>query len=163
MTIVRFGFTILLGCCITTESVQTSWGQILAAGTESTGAGVQQAGGAADDLGAIEQTSWPSVLLPKITLPKITFPEITMPRLWPSTEDDRPALLAPFVVGATKVSQGMKKAWEGTKDIFSAGSGNGTSPAKPSFWQRLISRAPADYDDGPQTVGEFMSQKRPMP
>ncbi|NOY41322.1 MAG: hypothetical protein GXP26_05740 [Planctomycetes bacterium] len=160
MTIARIGFTILLGCCIATESVQTSWGQILAVGAESTSVGVQQAGGAGDDLGVVEQTSWPSVLLPKIT-----FPKITMPRLWPSTEDDRPALLAPFVVGASKVSQGMRKAWEGTKDIFSAGSGNGTSPAPrgPSFWQRLIGQASADYDDGPQTVGEFMSQKRPMP
>jgi len=172
MTITRFSFTMLLGCCFAIGPVQFSLAQILDAPSQTpptqstipqptTPAQVQQAGTVADELANVEQTSWSGFALPKITMPK----------LWPSTVDDRPALLSPFVSGATKVSDGAKKAWEGTKDIFSVGASSETSatrapsaPPQPSFWQKLIGRAPQkEFDDGPQTVGELMSQKRLLP
>jgi hypothetical protein len=121
----------------------------------------------------IKQVGWPNIALPKITLPKITMPKITMPKmpaLWPSESDpDSPALLSPFVAGFGKLSAGTRNAWEGTKDMFSVFRGKRdsqraappTSIQKPSFWQRLTTRAPEP--DVPQTVGEFMRQPRPKP
>ena len=113
MTFARFCLTTTLGVCVAVTSTHMVQGQILGTETESAGAEVQQAGGPTEDLSEISQTSWPS-----IPLPKLTMPQITMPRLWPSEEDDRPALLAPFVAGASKVSEGSKKAWEGGKRHF---------------------------------------------
>jgi hypothetical protein len=53
--------------------------------------------------------------MPKVTMPKLTMPKIEMPKM---PEDP----LMPFKAGARKVSDGTKKAWEGTKEIFTFGS-----------------------------------------
>lgn len=172
MTIARIGFTTILSLGMIMGSAQISWGQLFGAGVESSTAElpageVQQAVGVEGDLGVVKQTSWPS-----IPLPSITMPQITMPRLWPSAEDDRPALLSPFIAGAAKVSEGSKKAWEGVKDMFSVSPSESTtdSPAassqqKPSMWKRLISRSPQKerQDDGPLTVSDFLKQERLLP
>ena len=167
MTRIRFAFTVLFAVATTFAITSNCSAQVLGTEAEQAPTAVQQAGTTEGDLGVVKQTSWPS-----IPLPKLTMPQITLPRLWPSEEDDRPALLSPFVAGATKISEGTKKAWEGAKEIFSVGNGKtaASSPApaaepKPSIWKRLIGRAPEKEtaNDGPKTVGEFMSQKRLTP
>ena len=179
MIIARMVFITILALGTVSGSSQILHGQFFGAkpktqtpapqspAVQATAGEVQQAVTAESDLGVVEQTSWPSIALPKITMP-----QITMPRLWPSEEDDRPALLTPFVAGANKVTAGTKKAWEGVKDIFSVGSGN-SSPAvnvapaqpKPSIWKRLIGRAPQkqQVEDEPATVSDFLKQERILP
>jgi len=78
-------------------------------------------------------------------------------------------LLSPFAAGYAKVSTGVKKAWEGTVDLFSvfqkkkvsAPVARSASKPKNSFWQRLTARK--QESKVPQTVGEFMSQPRLNP
>ncbi len=122
-------------------------------------AGVQQAGGPATvaQTSAVEQTGW-GIPLPKITMPKITMPKVTMPSMETVT--------GPFKSGFGKVSSGTKKAWEGTKEMFSVGQNktatttrrSAKTQEKPSFWHRLLVRE--SEPRAPQTVGEFMRQKR---
>ena len=173
MAITRAILALVLSWCLTLGSTQLLRGQIIKEPLPDSTGGVQQANaeiGSGAQSGLIQQVGWPSIPLPKVTLPQITMPKVTMPKLpplWPSSGDDQsPALLSPFVSGFKKVSEGTRKAWEGTIELFSVGSGKGTSnsaarnasPSQPSLWQRLVS--PAPEHDGPQTVGEFMSQKR---
>lgn len=87
---------------------------------------------------ATTPTGWLS--MPKITMPKLTMPKIEMPKL-PSDP------LAPFKAGARKVSDGAKKAWEGTREMFSFGGEKTAAAKKPTAEQ-------------PQTVAEFMAQPR---
>ena len=103
--------------------------------------------------------------MPKVTMPKLTMPKIEMPKM-PADP------LAPFKAGARKVGEGTKKAWEGTKEIFTFGGEEKKSadagstrfaphakPEQPSLWKRLTTSAPAE-PEGPQTVAEFMAQPR---
>ncbi len=113
---------------------------------------IQQAGGAAAAAAStVEQTGWAGIPLPKITMPKLTLPSLG-------------AITAPMKAGARKITAGTKKAWEGTKEIFSVGkkkpATRSRQPQQPkkSFWKRLLVREPG-YKV-PQTVGEFMSQPR---
>lgn len=101
----------------------------------------------------VKQTSWPSLPLPKITMPKISMPDMS-------------TVTAPFKSGYSKVTAGTKSAWEGTKEMFSFGKNDASAAKaqaggqeKQGFWQRLISNEP-EKPDGPQTVGEWMSQPR---
>ncbi len=117
---------------------------------------VQPAGGAAvAQTGAVEQTGW-GLPMPKITMPKLTMPTLTMPSMG--------AVTGPFKSGFSKVTSGTKKAWEGTKEIFSFGQNKTATTSlqsgqqQPSFWQRLLVRE--SKTQVPQTVGEFMSQPR---
>jgi len=122
--------------------------------------GLQQAGGAVASTagGPVEQTGWSGIPLPKVTMPKLTLPKLAMPSM--------SSVTAPVKAGFSKVSSGTKKAWEGTKEIFSLGQSKPaatpgvrmSTQTKPSLWQRLITK-PAE-PQGPQTVGEFMKQPR---
>ena len=122
----------------------------------------ESSGGA--EAGGVERVGWFNIPLPKITMPKLTLPKVTMPKmppLWPSESNEgSPALLAPVASGFSKISAGAHKAWEGTKEVFAAGTEEKApaAQAQPSFWQRLVGRSP--QPEGPQTVGEFMSQPR---
>jgi hypothetical protein len=82
-------------------------------------------------------------------------PKISMP--------DMSVITTPVKAGYGKVADGTKKAWEGTKEIFTFGkdSSASTSQSQPkeSMWKRMFSSEP-DKNDGPQTVGEWMSQPR---
>ena len=166
--------------CFLLGLAQSVEAQVLNASIPQDDRGVQQAAGNLDDTElsqGIRQVGWPSVSLPKITMPKITMPKITMPKitmpkfppLWPTGKEDEPsALLAPVASGFAKVSAGTKKAWEGTKEIFSVTKADSATssaiPAaqpEPSFWQRLVGKPPEPK--GPETIGEFMSQKRLNP
>lgn len=165
MAIARVRFSMMLGFWIAVGSMQVSLAQIFTAASDSTDGGVTQADIVGNEPGEVKQTSWPS-----ISMPQIKMPQMTMPNLWPSAENDRPALLGPVAVGASKVSQGSKKAWEGMKGMFSTSAGEEASSApavakqpRPSMWKRLITRKPQKSEPGPQTVGEFMSQKRMNP
>ena len=143
-------------------AAQSVGGRAIAGGAQ-TGlpqAGVQQAGGSVTSTqgGTVEQAGWSGIPLPKVSLPKLTMPKLTMPSMTSVT--------APMKVGFSKVSTGTKKAWEGTKEIFSLGESKpaaaprvrSSTQKKTSIWHRLIAR-PAE-PQGPQTVGEFMRQPR---
>lgn len=113
----------------------------------------------------VKQVGWFSLPMPKISMPKITMPQL--PPLWPTgKEGEKPALLSPFVSGVNKITDGTKKAWHGTKEVFAVGKGKAKTESapstatrsRPSFLKRLFGGEPEPQ--GPQTVGEFMSQKR---
>lgn len=95
-----------------------------------------------------------------IPMPKISMPKIEMPKMADSA-------LAPIKSSAQKVSSGAKKAWQGTKELFSfARGGSAEKPAprvasreQPSFWQRLVGGPPEP--EGPETIGDFISAERP--
>lgn len=134
------------------------------------GASGQTAGGAtASDITPTEERpsanasplGW--IKMPTITMPKVTMPKITMPKM-PADP------LAPFRTSARKVSDGAKKAWEGTKELFTFGGsqkaqGPGTRVAAngeaPSAMQRLFGGGKEEpVDEGPRTIAEWMSQPR---
>ncbi len=100
----------------------------------------------------VKQTAWPSVPLPKISMPKISMPDMSV-------------ITGPVKSGYGKVTTGTKKAWEGTKEMFTFGKGNSTSQTssssqpKQGFWGRMFSPEPEE-PNVPQTVGEWMSQPR---
>ncbi|NOZ41021.1 MAG: hypothetical protein GXP24_12475 [Planctomycetes bacterium] len=142
--------------------IADSRAQVFNPPAEQPEAGVQQAGGpAAAQTGAVQQTGWAGIPLPKITLPKLTMPKVTMPSM--------EAVTGPFKAGFGKLTSGTKKAWEGTKEMFSVGQNTtasttrrtASSQQKPSFWRRLLVRE--SEPKVPQTVGEFMRQKRLNP
>lgn len=102
---------------------------------------------------AVQQTAWPSIPLPKITMPKVSMPDMSL-------------ITTPVKAGFGKITSGTKKAWEGTKEIFTFGKGDSNPSAGPqdsqpkkSFWGKIFSSEP-EPQDGPQTVGEWMSQPR---
>lgn len=101
----------------------------------------------------VRQTAWPSIPLPKISMPKIWMPDMS-------------PITGPVKSGFHKVSIGTKKAWEGTKEMFTFGGDESTQAVsrqtaqqKPGFWSRMFSSKP-DPSSGPQTVGEWMAQPR---
>jgi hypothetical protein len=97
-----------------------------------------------------------------LKMPKITMPKIEMPKM-PADP------LAPVKTSARKVKEGSKKAWEGTKELFTFG-GNKTAeqpperlasrPDQPSVWQRMFGGGEPE-PEGPQTVADWMAQPRP--
>lgn len=99
-------------------------------------------------------TPWGWLKMPKFTMPKIEMPKMPADPL------------APLKNSARKVGDGIKKAGEGTKELFTGGSKDPqTSPRtpddSPSLWQRMFGAKKEDPKEGPQTVAEFMAQKRP--
>lgn len=91
-------------------------------------------------------------------------PSVSMPKVnWPKIPADP---LAPIKSSARKVSDGGKKAWEGTKEIFTGGAKNeqpaarvATAGESPTMWERLVGKK-QEEPQGPQTVKEWMSQPR---
>ena len=124
---------------------------------------VQQAGGAAvvaptgAPAGAVEQTAGWGLPMPKLTMPQITMPQMALPSM--------ASVTGPFKASFGKVTAGSKKAWEGTREIFSFGQnktavrGRASGQQQPSFLQRLLTPKPKESNI-PQTVGEFMRQPR---
>lgn len=105
----------------------------------------------------VRQTGWPSIPLPKITMPHVTMPKVTMP--------DMSMITKPVKSGFSKITTGTKKAWEGTKEVFTLGGNKSQQTAPPhasqkqGFWSRLFSPE-LEKPSGPQTVGEWMAQPR---
>jgi hypothetical protein len=73
---------------------------------------------------------------------------------------------APVKASARKVSDGTKRAWEGTKELFTFGQ-KPEQPAarvaslpqeKPSIWKRMFGGA--EEPQQPQSVAEWMAQPR---
>jgi hypothetical protein len=173
MTISRTCFIIAV-CLIVAAQATVVEAQIINAPMPDATGNVQQAVGTAEPKAhshGIMPTSWPSIPLPTITMPKLTMPKLTMPKLsmpkWPTRPDGTYySPFTPIVVGASKVSAGTKKAWEGTKEMFSFGGKEEASQPRlptasqpqPSFWQRMTGHEPEPT--GPQTVAEWMSQPR---
>jgi hypothetical protein len=89
-------------------------------------------------------------------MPKISFPKM------PANP------LAPIKSSAQKVSDGTKRAWEGTKEIFSIGGSKNDQPQArvatageaPSMWERMFGGGEEKKNEGPATVGEWMNQPR---
>jgi hypothetical protein len=112
---------------------------------------------AASDITPTEETggAWSWIKKPSFTMPKVAFPKMPADPL------------APIKNSAKKVGDGTKKAWEGTKEMFSFGGSKqedaGTRVASageaPSMWQRMFGQE-EKKDEGPATVGEWMNQKR---
>ena len=123
---------------------------------------VQQAGGAAvaATTGTVEQTAW-GLPMPKLTMPKLTMPQMAMPKL---AMPNFGAVTEPLKASVGKVTSGSKKAWEGTKEIFSFGQKKQATRSRaggqqqPSFWQRLLIRESSV--PMPETVTEFMALPR---
>ena len=93
-----------------------------------------------------------------LKMPTVTMPKITMPKM-PADP------LAPIKTSARKVSDGTKKAWEGTKEIFRGGSKDAeprvaTQGEAPSMWQRMFGPKEEPQPEGPKTVAEWMAQPR---
>lgn len=117
----------------------------------------QAAKQAADDITPTPEDSqdpWGWLKMPSVTMPKVS---------WPKLPADP---LAPIKSSARKVSDGSKKAWEGTKEIFTGGSKDeqpaarvAKAPESPSMWERLVGKK-QEEPEGPQTINEWMSQKR---
>lgn len=108
-----------------------------------------------------ETTTTPASPWSWIKMPKITMPKIEMPKM--PTDP-----FAPVKASARKVKDGTKRAWEGTKELFTFG-GPATDeptervaskPESPSIWSRMFGRA-EEEPEGPQTVADWMAQKRP--
>jgi hypothetical protein len=93
-----------------------------------------------------------------LKMPTITMPKISMPKM-PADP------LAPIKSSAKKVTDGGKKAWEGTKEIFRGGKAEepaarvASAGEAPSLWDRLTGKEPKP-PEGPATVTEWMSQSR---
>lgn len=130
-----------------------------AAGPPATNGGVQQAG------------FWDWLPKPQITMPEIKMPQITMPKIemptWKSGgQASDGGVFAPVKASAGKISSGAKKAWEGARELFGMARGSTAASAprvasqqQPSTWQRMFGSGA--QDQGPQTIGEFMSGSRP--
>jgi hypothetical protein len=95
-------------------------------------------------------------------MPKITMPKIEMPKM-PADP------LAPVKASARKIGDGSRKAWEGTKELFTFGGGKTPSqptervasrPDQPSLWSRMFGGAEPQQRE-PQTVADWMAQPRP--
>jgi hypothetical protein len=103
------------------------------------------------------QSPWGWLKMPKVTMPKVTMPKISMPKM-PADP------LAPIKSSAAKVTDGTKKAWEGTKEMFTGGSKTANTHAasktgeQPSIWKRMFGGE--EEPQPPQTVADFMAQKR---
>ncbi len=141
--------------------VQITEAQILNASVPTSSEGVQTAAGNAktgEEQGGFLPVSWPSVSLPKVTMPIITMPK------WPTNADGTAVSpFAPITAGASKISAGTRKVWEGAKEMFGYGDKSEAAqpaayPSEPSFWQRMTGREPEP--SGPRTVAEFMAQPR---
>jgi hypothetical protein len=100
--------------------------------------------------------AWGWLKKPSLTMPKLSFPKM------PSDP------LAPVKTSARKVGDGAKKAWEGTKEIFTLGGSKkneqsaarvATAGEAPSVWDRMFGGGEEEHQ-GPETVGEWMSQPR---
>ena len=110
----------------------------------------------ADDITPTEESAspWGWMKMPSVTMPKVS---------WPKMPADP---LAPIKSSAKKVSDGGKKAWEGTKEIFTGGKSD--QPAarvanagdSPSWWERLTGGEKKQEPEGPATINEWMAQKR---
>lgn len=146
--------------------VQITEAQILNASVPTSNEGVQTAAGNAktgEEQGGFLPVSWPSVSLPKVPMPKMAMPKIPMPT-WPTNADGSAvSAFTPITVGASKISAGTQKVWQGTKEMFGfGGKSEAARPAayssEPSFWQRMTGREPEP--SGPRTVAEFMAQPR---
>ena len=136
--------------------------QVFNAPVEQPVAAVQQAGGATAASGVVEQTAGWGLPMPKLTMPQITMPKLSMPQMaLPSME----SVTGPFKASFGKVTAGSRKAWEGTREIFSFGQkksavrGRASGQQQPSFLQRLLTPKPQEPQVA-QTVGEFMRQPR---
>jgi hypothetical protein len=114
-------------------------------------------GSAAPDITPTEEAAgpWSWIKKPSVTMPKLTFPKMPAEPL------------APVKNSAKKVSDGAKKAWEGTKELFTLGGSKDPQPQtrvaskeSPSLWQRMFGEKKAE-PEGPQSVTEWMKQPRP--
>jgi hypothetical protein len=100
------------------------------------------------------QSPWGWLKMPTITMPKITMPKMPADPL------------APIKSSAKKVSDGGKKAWEGTKEIFRGGKAEeptarvANASEAPSLWDRMTGNAKEPEPQGPATVTEWMKQPR---
>jgi hypothetical protein len=117
------------------------------------------AGPGASDITPTEEPAgpWSWLKLPTVTMPKLTMPKMPADPL------------APIKVSARKVGDGTKKAWEGTKEIFTFGGSKAEQPTAriasaekpPSMWQRMFGGNEKENEpQGPSTVAEWMAQPR---
>lgn len=105
---------------------------------------------------------WGWLPKPEITWPQVTLPSVAFPKFDRSMASQ---VFAPVKSGVSKISAGSRRAWDGAKDIFSFAFGGANDEPRvasrqtPSMWERMFG---SPRDDGPQTIGEFMSGTRPQ-
>ncbi len=102
--------------------------------------------------------------------PRVWLPSLELKPLWSAGDSRQRDWSTPITagwdslqVGATKLRRGVQhggaKVWQTTRKAFARPLlPIGAGPPQPSMWQRLF--APSHHD-GPQTVQEFLSQRRP--
>ena len=150
MTFTRSVIGWVLVCTVSAAGIPKSDAQILG-GEADAGSSTQYSAPRMDP--DVKQTAWPSIPLPRVTMPKVTMPDMSL-------------VTTPIKSGYSKVTAGTKKAWEGTKEIFTFGRGDSQAAARPqnneSIWKRMFTSEP-DKKDGPQTVAEWMAQPRLEP
>jgi hypothetical protein len=107
---------------------------------------------------AESESAWGWLKMPRITMPKIEMPKMPADPL------------APIKTSARKVGDGTKKAWEGTKELFTFGQKKSATPSgerlasnpeQPSVWKRMFGGGEPE-PEGPQTVADWMAQPRPQ-
>lgn len=114
----------------------------------------QQQGGDITPTPEESKSPWGWLKMPTVTMPKITMPKMPADPL------------APIKSSAKKVSDGGKKAWEGTKEIFRGGKAEepaarvANASEAPSLWDRMTGNAKEPEPEGPATVTEWMKQPR---
>jgi hypothetical protein len=122
-------------------------------------AGPAAASQSASDITPTEESPspWGWLKMPTISMPKISMPKMPADPL------------APIKNSARKVGEGGKKAWEGTKEIFTFGGSKAEPQAPrvasakepPSMWKRMFGGAKEEKKpEGPATVAEWMAQPR---
>lgn len=151
-------------CRTSTLGLVFLWGSLLAstvvAQDPTAPPAAADAGVAADEQEPPAYWGWlpkPEITWPQVTLPSVVFPKFD--RSMAST------VFSPVKSGVSKISAGSRRAWDGAKEIFGFAFGDSrdtprvASRRKPSMWERMFG---AREDEGPQTIGEFMSGTRPQ-
>ncbi|HYO24630.1 MAG TPA: hypothetical protein VEQ85_06730 [Lacipirellulaceae bacterium] len=136
--------------CLWTAGLLIAMGPALAMGQST---GVPAVGTTTSSEDASQPASpWGWLQMPKFTMPKVTMPKLPADPL------------APVKASARKVSEGTKRAWEGTKELFTFGGGKKDEPVarvasreEPSMLQKMFGAEP---EQPPQTVADFMAQPR---
>ena len=116
---------------------------------------------------------WPTPLgelqVPKPAMPRLRLPSLRIKPLWGRNEDtevntgDSLWTSSTEVVagGVRKVADGTRQAWQGAKQMFT-GRQQSNPPQRTaertSAWQRVF--GPSSENQQPETIGEFMKQKR---
>lgn len=158
-------------CRLSTLRLVAWWGLVALGGTlaasqaaraQSPMSDLESADAPVADAEQASPAYWGWLPKPEITWPQVTLPSVAFPKFDRSMASN---VFAPVKSGVAKISAGSRRAWDGTKEIFSFAFGSSKDDSRlasrktPTMWERMFG---GPRDDGPQTIGEFMSGTRPQ-